>query len=61
MCTEDFHKAYKFNLTGEGGMVRERAALYALDLIRRCALGIIDKEAEYFGDKLIGDGKPISY
>ena len=47
MCTEDFHKAYKFNLTGERGMVRERAALYALDLIRRCALGIIDKEAEY--------------
>ena len=47
VCTEDFHKAYKFNLTGERGMVRERAALYALDLIRRCALGIIDKEAEY--------------
>ena len=34
VCTEDFHKAYKFNLTGERGMVRERAALYALDL--RC-------------------------
>lgn len=42
ICTSDFHKAYKFNFAGNRDMVRERTSLYALDLIRRCALGIIE-------------------
>ena len=47
VCTKDIHKAFKFNLTGDRGMVRERSAMYALDLLRRAALGILDKDAEY--------------
>lgn len=47
ICTKDFHKAYKFNFAGDRIMVRERTSLYALDLIRRCAKGIINKDAEY--------------
>lgn len=47
VCAKDIHKAYKFNLTGDRGMVRERSSMYALDLLRRAALGILDKDAEY--------------
>lgn len=41
ICTKSFHKAYKFRFGGDRNMVRERSSMYALDLIRRCALGII--------------------
>lgn len=47
VCIKDFHKAYKFNFAGGRSMVRERTSLYALDLIRRCTLDIIDKDADY--------------
>lgn len=47
VCTKNFHKAYEFRFGGDRNMVRERSSMYALDLIRRCALGIIDKEKQY--------------
>ena len=47
ICSKDIHRAYRFHLAGRRDMVRTRSTLYALDLIRRCALGILDKDAEY--------------
>lgn len=39
ICADGLHKAYRFYLAGGRDMVRERASLYALDMIRRCVLG----------------------
>jgi nicotinamide-nucleotide amidase len=41
ICAEGVHKAYRLNLGGSRDMVRERASLYALDMIRRSVLGIL--------------------
>lgn len=41
ICTDDVWGVCKLNLAGGRGMVRERAALYALDLARRSLLGIL--------------------
>lgn len=43
ICAKDVHLSYRLNLSGNREMVRERAALHALDLVRRCVLGILDK------------------
>ena len=40
VCSKDVHRAFKLKINGSRENVRERASLYALDLIRRCALGI---------------------
>lgn len=45
ICAEEVHKAYRLNLGGSRDVVRERASLYALDLIRRSVLGILDMES----------------
>ena len=44
ICTEDDHLAYRLQLSGDRDMVRERASMYALDLVRRAVLGILTKE-----------------
>ncbi len=38
ICTKDVHRVWKFNLNGSREMVRERASLYALDIVRRSVL-----------------------
>lgn len=38
ICADGLHKAYRLMLTGNRSMVRERACLYALDLVRRYVL-----------------------
>lgn len=38
VCSKDIHKAYRLNLTGDRDMIRERASLYVLDMVRRCVL-----------------------
>ncbi len=40
ICAKGLHKAFKLNLNGSRENIRERVSLHALDLIRRCALGI---------------------
>lgn len=40
ICGESIHRAYQFNFAGDRDVVRQRAALQALDLVRRAALGI---------------------
>ncbi|MEG2669222.1 MAG: competence/damage-inducible protein A [Oscillospiraceae bacterium] len=47
ICTNEIHKAYKFNFAGNRNVVRARTNLYALDLVRRTALGIIDNKVNY--------------
>ena len=44
ICAEGVHKAYRLNLGGSRDVVRERASLYALDMIRRCVLEILDAD-----------------
>lgn len=44
ICAEGVHKAYRLNLGGSRDVVRERASLYALDMIRRAVLGILDAD-----------------
>lgn len=39
--------AYRFYLTGSRDIVRERASLYALDLVRRELLGCLDENMKY--------------
>ena len=38
ICAGDVHKAWKLNLTGTRDVVRERASLYAMDIVRRYIL-----------------------
>ena len=38
ICADGLHKAFRFMLSGNRSMVRERACLYALDLVRRYVL-----------------------
>ncbi len=40
ICGNGIHKAFKLNLAGNRDVVRERSAMFALDLVRRVALGI---------------------
>lgn len=40
ICYKNTHKVIKLNLAGNRDGVRERASLYALDMIRRCVLDI---------------------
>ena len=44
ICTKDYHKAYRLQLNGNRDVVRERASLYALDMIRRYALGCLNAD-----------------
>ncbi len=44
ICAEGVHKAYRLNLGGSRDVVRERASLYALDMIRRSVLGILGSD-----------------
>ncbi len=41
ISSADFHQAYRLNLAGSRDLIRERAALYALDMIRRYILGCL--------------------
>ena len=41
ICTDSVHRAYRLNLTGNRDVIRERASLYVLDMIRRCLLDIL--------------------
>lgn len=45
ICADGLHAACRLQLSGTRDVVRERASLYALDLIRRCLLGLL-KTAE---------------
>lgn len=40
ICSKNTHRAFKLKLNGSRENIRERASLHALDLIRRCALGL---------------------
>lgn len=44
ICAEGEHRVYRLHLAGNRDVVRERASLYALDLIRRCVLNKLDTE-----------------
>ncbi len=41
ICTDSVHQAYRLNLTGNRDVIRERASLHVLDMIRRCILDIL--------------------
>lgn len=41
ICTDSLHRAYRLNLTGNRDVIRERASLHVLDMIRRCVLEIL--------------------
>lgn len=51
ICTDDMWAAVRLKLAGGRGMVRERASLYALDLVRRSLLGILKAPSD--GDKCL--------
>lgn len=42
ICAEGVHRAFRFYLAGDRNMIRERASLYALDIIRRYLLNKLD-------------------
>lgn len=44
VATKDMTKTFALQLAGDREMVRERASMYALDLIRRCILNKLDVE-----------------
>lgn len=47
ICADNVHRAYRFHLAGDRDMVRARSSLYALDLVRRWTLGILNQDAAY--------------
>ncbi len=41
ICTDLVHQAYRLHLTGNRDVIRERASLHALDMVRKCILDIL--------------------
>lgn len=41
ICTDSVHRAYRLHLTGNRDVIRERASLHALDMVRKCILDIL--------------------
>ncbi|MBQ4145932.1 MAG: competence/damage-inducible protein A [Clostridia bacterium] len=44
ICAKDCHKAYKLQLNGSREVVRERASLYVLDMVRRYVIGRLNAD-----------------